>query len=343
MEKEFQQDPSIGKLIFDTVVDTFKGALQGEYNEDPSTGEILIDTAIGMIPIAGEISDIRDQSAIVGFCSEFPNEMKIPWNWISASGSLFGLVPVFGGAFKGVLKGIQASSAKKIIETGSFSDEIGSKVVVRHAVTNKAAVQSIIDAINPKFFNPNSRFGRAFYVTERGETAVAEVTSHIKYKNANKLDTFDDYEKAVQEYIYQGFPEKEARNNAFGELGEIGQEVKKLVDEGFTPSKAIDKVIEKDTVKSVIRFDLNYNPQKFLDLSNPSTRKAWGYDKDTSNYDLTKQIAERAREAGFIGIKFPSTKGAGNNYAIFEIEDYSEVLKPSGVSPGKTPNWITIK
>ena len=87
LEKEFQQDPSIGKLIFDTVVDTFKGALQGEYNEDPSTGEILIDTAIGMIPIAGEISDIRDLSAIVGRFSEDPNEMKNPWKWISADGS----------------------------------------------------------------------------------------------------------------------------------------------------------------------------------------------------------------------------------------------------------------
>jgi RES domain-containing protein len=49
---------------------------------------------------------------------------------------------------------------------------------VRHAVQSPGAAQSVIDGINPKYFNPDTRFGRAFYVAEEGGTAVAEVTSH---------------------------------------------------------------------------------------------------------------------------------------------------------------------
>lgn len=51
-------------------------------------------------------------------------------------------------------------------------------VVVRHATCSSGAAQSVIDGINPQYFNNESRFGGGFYVTEDGDTAIAELGAH---------------------------------------------------------------------------------------------------------------------------------------------------------------------
>lgn len=47
-----------------------------------------------------------------------------------------------------------------------------------HVVSSAEQGQSILDGINPVFFNPNSRFGKALYITEDPETGVAELKHH---------------------------------------------------------------------------------------------------------------------------------------------------------------------
>jgi len=73
-------------------------------------------------------------------------------------------------------------AAKAAVEVASHADEVAdaakvlSKVEdVRHATTSADAVRSILRRIDPRFFNPESRFGRAFYLAGEGATAVAEV------------------------------------------------------------------------------------------------------------------------------------------------------------------------
>jgi hypothetical protein len=80
------------------------GALMGEFNDDPSIWQSLLDAAIGMIPIVGEIGDVRDLIAYTKKFIEDPSEMQDPWNWVGVVGSLVGLVPIWGGAVKGVTK-----------------------------------------------------------------------------------------------------------------------------------------------------------------------------------------------------------------------------------------------
>jgi RHS repeat-associated protein len=48
---------------------------------------------------------------------------------------------------------------------------------VYHATTTAGRVQSVLDAIDPKFLDPNARFGRAFYAADLGDTAIAEVVA----------------------------------------------------------------------------------------------------------------------------------------------------------------------
>jgi len=84
--------------------DFILGALTGEFNDNPSIWQTLLDTAIGMIPIVGEIGDVRDLIAFAAKFTNAPNEMNDPWNWVGVAGAGIGLIPVVGGAIKGVTK-----------------------------------------------------------------------------------------------------------------------------------------------------------------------------------------------------------------------------------------------
>ena len=53
-----------------------------------------------------------------------------------------------------------------------------SSVDVYQARSGAGVTQSVLDRIDPTRFSPDTRFGRAFYVAERGETAIAEVAFH---------------------------------------------------------------------------------------------------------------------------------------------------------------------
>jgi hypothetical protein len=80
------------------------GSLMGEFNNEPSIWQTLLDTAIGMIPIVGEIGDVRDLIAFVAKFTNDPAEMQDFWNWVGVGGAGLGLIPVVGGALKGVTK-----------------------------------------------------------------------------------------------------------------------------------------------------------------------------------------------------------------------------------------------
>jgi len=49
---------------------------------------------------------------------------------------------------------------------------------VRHARHSAEVTQSVLDKILPRKFDPTARFGRALYVAQEGETAVAEIAAH---------------------------------------------------------------------------------------------------------------------------------------------------------------------
>jgi hypothetical protein len=103
------------------------GALMGEFNDNPSIWQSLLDTAIGMIPVVGEIGDIRDLIAYIDKFAKNPNEMNDPWNWIGVAGAGIGLVPVVGGAIKGVTK--LARSADFIQEVRKLAPPIVEAII----------------------------------------------------------------------------------------------------------------------------------------------------------------------------------------------------------------------
>ena len=49
---------------------------------------------------------------------------------------------------------------------------------VYHAVSNERQAQSVLNGIDPKYFNEDSRFGGGFYVGNDADTIVAELAEH---------------------------------------------------------------------------------------------------------------------------------------------------------------------
>ncbi len=74
-----------------------------------------------------------------------------------------------------------------------------------HARTSPEITQSVLDKIDPSRFSPDTRFGEAFYVAEKGDVAVAEIAHHgatpthvIRYKlDLSKAKVLDLTDPAV--------------------------------------------------------------------------------------------------------------------------------------------------
>ena len=165
---------------------------------------------------------------------------------------------IVGGAAK---LSINLPQAFRGLSTKQAATEVK---IVRHAVGSTRQAESVLKGIDPKFFNPNSRFGGGFYVTVEGETAVAELAAHDV--------------KATQ----------------------------------------------------VIRYNFNLSNQKVLDLTNPNIASEWGFTTSLST-EACQAIAAKARAQGYNAISFPSYRGSGMNYVIYD--NFDKILKPQMISP----------
>ena len=64
-------------------------------------------------------------------------------------------------------------------EQGKINPDVeGKKPSAQHAVGSASQAQSVLDGINPKYFNAESRFGKGFYVGGDGKTIIAELAEH---------------------------------------------------------------------------------------------------------------------------------------------------------------------
>ncbi|MFY9476260.1 MAG: RES family NAD+ phosphorylase [Aquabacterium sp.] len=80
-----------------------------------------------------------------------------------------------------------------------------------------------------------------------------------------------------------------------------------------------------------IRYELNPDAVKVLDLTKPDVAAAWGY-KGGPITPATQSIGIKAQEQGFNVIRFYSERSAGGvNNAV--LDDFSQILKPVFVTP----------
>ncbi len=80
---------------------------------------------------------------------------------------------------KGLDKAVKViRGGEAVAETANIVKGASKDGNVYHAVGTPSQAQSVLNGIDPRFFNPNSRFGGGFYITSDGNTAIAELTAH---------------------------------------------------------------------------------------------------------------------------------------------------------------------
>jgi hypothetical protein len=87
------------------------GTLEGGFNEQQSISQIIVDAVIGMIPLVGDVTAVRDLIAVILRLVEHPEKRKDKLEWLTLGLLLFALIPVIGGAIKGVGKLVVKASA----------------------------------------------------------------------------------------------------------------------------------------------------------------------------------------------------------------------------------------
>lgn len=78
------------------------GTLRGAFNEKQTIGQILVDAVIGMIPLVGDVTAVRDLIAVSIGLAKDPKKRESVSEWVFLVILLFALVPVIGGLIKGV-------------------------------------------------------------------------------------------------------------------------------------------------------------------------------------------------------------------------------------------------
>lgn len=78
------------------------GTLQGSFNEKQSISQILVDAVIGMIPLVGDVTAVRDLIAVSIGLAKDPRKRESTMEWVFLVILIFALIPVIGGVIKGV-------------------------------------------------------------------------------------------------------------------------------------------------------------------------------------------------------------------------------------------------
>lgn len=78
------------------------GTLQGAFNEKQTISQVIVDAVIGMVPLLGDATAVRDLLAVGIGMSNDPAKRREVMQWVLLVILLFALIPVVGGVIKGV-------------------------------------------------------------------------------------------------------------------------------------------------------------------------------------------------------------------------------------------------
>ena len=163
-----------------------------------------------------------------------------------------------------------------------------------------AYVQSLLDEINPAYFGKDTRYGAGFYVAQKGETAIAEVTYHggdpakgkvIRYEmDMSKVKALDMTDPATAK-AYK-------------------------VEEAFAHEHAVEAKVAAKRAEGVL------SDKELERLIN-------------TKYAKFQEIGSQAQTEGYNAVKFPSVRGEGSNYVIYSDDAavINQIMKPQMVVP----------
>lgn len=118
------------------------GMVQGSFNEKASVSQIIVDAVIGMIPLVGDVTAVRDLIATIMGLINDPNKREEALEWVSLVIMLLALIPVLGGVIKGVgrltVHGVKAARMLKHAE--AVSEALGKTATQIIEFMNRAGI-----------------------------------------------------------------------------------------------------------------------------------------------------------------------------------------------------------
>jgi hypothetical protein len=97
------------------VADWLWGTVQGSFNQQQTTSQIIVDAVIGMVPLVGDVTAVRDLLAVVLRLARDPEKRNDKTEWMLLVVLLFALIPVVGGMVKGFGRLLLRAGAKTSI------------------------------------------------------------------------------------------------------------------------------------------------------------------------------------------------------------------------------------
>jgi hypothetical protein len=200
------------------------GTAQGGFNEKQTIGQVCTDAVISMIPIAGEITAVRDVAASSIRLCEYPEKREETMEWVLLILPLLAIIPLFGGALKGVGKlllraGKNAAEDKKILEACIYLlNKVGHGNAVRFLKEldfmkyNSTLVNGINEALTRisktievaqqklKDFLPQKVFDRFTYLREQ----LAALKGLASKMVPQALKDLNNRLKYIQKLMYEG-------------------------------------------------------------------------------------------------------------------------------------------
>lgn len=244
------------------------GTVQGAFNEKATITQIVVDAVIGMIPLVGDATAVRDLIAVIVGLSTDREKRGSKWEWILLVVLLFALIPVFGGVVKGVgritlkvakeatlLKGAAKiahlrNGAKEVVE---FLDRIGVKNAEKWLLSLRASDHT--KALLGHFTNVVVTIDQALIASRTKVTDLLNLTAKIDSLRAGLAEVrqtgiemipvavkeFDQQLREIQAFIRSG-GESTSRlaihEVATGEKVTTRVEERRLIEDGVLPSRS---------------------------------------------------------------------------------------------------------
>jgi hypothetical protein len=107
------------------------GTLQGAFNEKQTISQVIVDAVIGLVPLLGDVTAVRDLLAVAIRMSRDPAKRREVGEWVLLVILVFALIPVVGGLIKGVgrlalrVTGDAAKDAELLGEVIRFLNRMG--------------------------------------------------------------------------------------------------------------------------------------------------------------------------------------------------------------------------
>ena len=115
------------------------GTVQGAFNEKASVTQIIVDAGIGMIPLVGDATAVRDLIAVVIGMADDEEKRNSKWQWVLLVVLLFALIPVFGGVVKGV--------GRLVIKIAQEAAHLAGAARVAHLATGASHIIQFLNRI----------------------------------------------------------------------------------------------------------------------------------------------------------------------------------------------------